>query len=106
MAVQNQDEFRVQVQQELASTPYKATSLTPLTGGTANFIYKATLEQPLPDGTAEVAVKHGQGYVASRPSFAIPTSRCVSCSAYMPRMLFPRADELIHDCSGSREGLS
>ncbi|KAI9904525.1 hypothetical protein N3K66_001054 [Trichothecium roseum] len=76
MAVQNQDGFRVQVQQELASTPYKATSLTPLTGGTANFIFKATLETPLPDGTAEVAVKHGQGYVASRPSFAIPTSRC------------------------------
>ena len=67
-----------EVLRELSSTDYACSSLKPLSGGTANFIFKATLTTPLPDGAKEVAVKHGEDYVASNPEFPIPTTRCVS----------------------------
>jgi hypothetical protein len=67
-----------EVLQELSSTEYASSSLKPLSGGTANFIFKATLITSLPDGTKEVAVKHGEDYIASMPEFQIPTTRCVS----------------------------
>ncbi|KAK4106904.1 hypothetical protein N658DRAFT_512627 [Parathielavia hyrcaniae] len=61
---------------ELRSTAYACSSLKPLSGGTANFIFKGTLTDPLPDGTKEVAVKHGEDYIASMPDWQIPTTRC------------------------------
>lgn len=69
-----------EILQELSSTEYACSSLEKLSGGSANFIFKAALVKPLPDGTSAVAVKHGQGYVASMPDFQIPTVRCVSHS--------------------------
>lgn len=66
------------VLRELGSTEYACSSLKPLSGGTANFIFRGTLTKPLSDGTREVAVKHGEGFVASMPDFQIPTTRCVS----------------------------
>ena len=65
---------------ELSGTDYACSSLKPLSGGTANFIFKGTLTTPLPDGTKEVAVKHGENYIASMPDFQIPLTRCVSAS--------------------------
>ena len=71
-------DMEASVSRELAGTPYEASCLEKLTGGTANFIFRATLKQPLADGTTEVAIKHGEGFVAQIPSFALTTARCVS----------------------------
>ncbi|KAK2002185.1 phosphotransferase enzyme family protein [Colletotrichum falcatum] len=65
------------VREELASTPYHFEGGTLLSGGTANFIYHVNLSRYLPDGTAEVAVKHGEGFLAQNQNFKLPTSRCL-----------------------------
>lgn len=67
-----------QVLDELSTTEYACSSLKTLSGGSANFIYKGTLIKPLEDGAKEVAVKHGEEFIASFPDFKIPLSRCVS----------------------------
>ncbi|KAK1980575.1 phosphotransferase enzyme family protein [Colletotrichum cereale] len=80
------DRILREVRDELAGTPYHFESGTLLTGGTANFIYHVNLSQHLPDGTAEVAVKHGEGFLAQNPDFKLPTSRCrieESCLEYL-----------------------
>lgn len=74
------EEIKANVVTELEGTQYAVSSLTPLTGGTANFIYRAKLQKALQDGTTEVALKHGEGYVAQHPDFALTMLRCVSPS--------------------------
>ncbi|KAK1595235.1 phosphotransferase enzyme family protein [Colletotrichum navitas] len=78
-----------EVRKELANTPYHFKGGTLLSGGTANFIYHVSLLRHLPDGTAEVAVKHGEGFLAQNPDFKLPTTRCrteVSCLEYLPAL--------------------
>ncbi|KAG6001361.1 hypothetical protein E4U43_001338 [Claviceps pusilla] len=85
------------VREHLHGTQYAVLSLKPLTGGTANFLYHAELQTRLANGVDEVLVKHGEGYVAQHPDFALTKSRCeieveslrllsafphVSCPAY------------------------
>ncbi|KAH6624462.1 kinase-like domain-containing protein [Chaetomium sp. MPI-SDFR-AT-0129] len=65
-----------QVLDELSTTEYACSSLKTLSGGSANFIYKGTLIKPLSDGTKEIAVKHGEEFIASFPQYKIPLSRC------------------------------
>ncbi|KXH63613.1 phosphotransferase [Colletotrichum salicis] len=65
-----------EVKAELAGTPYCFESARLLGGGTTNYIFHVKLQQPLFDGTVEVAVKHGEGFVAQSPGFKLPTSRC------------------------------
>jgi hypothetical protein len=72
------DDMAVKVRTQLNNTKYACSSWELLTGGSANFIYRGVLDTPLPDGTEAVAIKHGEGYVASNPGFPIPTTRCVS----------------------------
>ncbi|KAH8783306.1 kinase-like domain-containing protein [Diaporthe sp. PMI_573] len=77
MAEPTADEMASQVTQELGPTAFACTSLTPLSGGNANFIFRGKLQKPLDDGTAEIAIKHGEGFVALSPSIKLPTSRCI-----------------------------
>ena len=65
------------ITKELAGTQYTSSSLTPLSGGTANFVYRAQLDQPLPDGTKSVIVKHTEAFIALNREFKLPAERCV-----------------------------
>ena len=72
------EEIKRRTIEALKGTRYESSDLVPLTGGTANYIYRAHLVTPLEDGTADVAIKHGEGFIASSPDFALTTNRCVS----------------------------
>lgn len=71
------EKIESKVLDDLDETPFAATSLRPLSGGTANFIYHATLKKPLDDGTTDVLVKHSEGYIANSPTFNLTLFRCV-----------------------------
>ncbi|KAL6913175.1 hypothetical protein FSHL1_010858 [Fusarium sambucinum] len=62
----------------LDDTCFAVSDLRRLTGGTANFMYHATLKQSSSKDKYQdgVVIKHGEGYVATHPSFKISTSRC------------------------------
>ncbi|KAH1419427.1 hypothetical protein KXX32_008763 [Aspergillus fumigatus] len=64
------------VSQELSKTPYECSSLTRLSGGTANFVYRGVLARPLQDGTKTIIIKHGEEFVASNRDFKLTTDRC------------------------------
>ncbi|KAI9924545.1 hypothetical protein ASPWEDRAFT_28307 [Aspergillus wentii DTO 134E9] len=66
-----------EISQEISQTPYACSSLTHLSGGTANFVYRGILTHPLQDGTTTVIIKHGKDYIASNQDFKLPTERCV-----------------------------
>ncbi|KAI1267329.1 kinase-like domain-containing protein [Xylariaceae sp. FL1019] len=68
--------IKSRVLQTLEKSQYAATSLVPLSGGTANFTYHAILKAPLQDGTKDVLVKHGEEFVANSASFKLALSRC------------------------------
>lgn len=68
------DEIRDQIAQELSQTPFACSSLTRLSGGTANFVYRGTPASS-PDS---IIIKHTKGYVASNLSFKLDPKRCVS----------------------------
>lgn len=69
------------VLQELSVTPYACSSLTKLTGGTANFVYRGALTQPLvaQDGSTAgtVIIKHSTNFVAVNRDFPLDVMRCV-----------------------------
>ncbi|KAL5338442.1 kinase-like domain-containing protein [Aspergillus crustosus] len=71
-------EVQEAVAQELSNTPYACSSLTQLSGGTANFVYRGVLSQPLPDGTTTVILKHTKDYVASNKDFKLSAKRCLA----------------------------
>lgn len=77
------------VRKELEGTEYVVSSLTPLSGGTTNFIYRATLQKSLPDGISEIVLKHGEPYVSRSPNFKLKMVRCVS---------FPIFSKIIEGC--------
>ncbi|KAJ5109182.1 Aminoglycoside phosphotransferase [Penicillium angulare] len=59
------------IAEQLAQTSYACSSLTRLSGGTANFIYRGTLS-----ATQEsIIIKHSKDYVASNPNFKLDTER-------------------------------
>ncbi|KAI1500510.1 kinase-like domain-containing protein [Biscogniauxia marginata] len=72
----NRHEMVPTVLKDLEDTPFAASSLEVLSGGTANFIYRATLKTRLHDGTKEVLIKHSEDYIANHPAFKLSLSRC------------------------------
>lgn len=77
MATELIDEISTKVQESLKDGPYECSSLTKLSGGTANFVYRGTLKTNLNDGTETVVIKHTEGYSASNKNFPLADSRCV-----------------------------
>ncbi|KAF4979321.1 hypothetical protein FZEAL_4443 [Fusarium zealandicum] len=73
-----ESEIQDKVKGALNGTPFAVSTLTKLSGGTANFMYHATLQNPSSDYPKGVVIKQGEAYVATRPAFVIPTSRCVA----------------------------
>ncbi|KAK0610358.1 kinase-like domain-containing protein [Bombardia bombarda] len=89
------EQLSSQIQQQLSSTPYACSLLTPIHGGSANFIYRGTLVTPLASGgnkdsnevclsdgaTPElyktVIVKHTAGFLSVSRDFKIDVSRCL-----------------------------
>ncbi|KAE8450869.1 hypothetical protein EG329_005309 [Mollisiaceae sp. DMI_Dod_QoI] len=76
MATETQDEISKKVQESLKDSLYACSTLTKLSGGTANFVYRGALTTPLSDGTKTVVIKHTEAYVASNPDFKLTDSRC------------------------------
>ncbi|KAI1185491.1 kinase-like domain-containing protein [Nemania serpens] len=70
------DAIKSKVLADLEQTPFAASSLRALSGGTANFIYHASLKTPLADGTKDVLVKHSEDYIANSPAFKLTLFRC------------------------------
>lgn len=68
------DEDRDQITQSLLPTSFACSSLTRLSGGTANFVYRGTLSGT----TNSIIIKHTKGHSASNPDFKIDSKRCVS----------------------------
>lgn len=71
------DQIKQKVLRSLEGTRYAVGSLEPLSGGIANFMYRGDLLEPLEDGVTKVAIKHGEGFVATNSSFKLPLDRCV-----------------------------
>ncbi|OQD72107.1 hypothetical protein PENPOL_c001G00212 [Penicillium polonicum] len=66
------DETRDKIAQQLSPTPFACSSLTRLSGGTANFVYRGTLSST----GQSVVIKHTKDHSASNPDFKIDVTRC------------------------------
>lgn len=75
-----QDTVRNEVEQELAKTSFGCSSLSRLSGGTANFVYRGI---PLSGNPESIIIKHTKNYLSSNASFKLDAERCVS--AHQPR---------------------
>ncbi|KAJ5616366.1 hypothetical protein N7537_001480 [Penicillium hordei] len=66
------DQIRDKIAQQLSPTPFACSSLTRLSGGTANFVYRGTLSST----GQSVVIKHTKDHSASNPDFKIDVTRC------------------------------
>jgi hypothetical protein len=73
------DQLCIKIEKELSQTRYSCLSLSPLSGGSANFLFRGTLSQPLEDGSQTVIIKHSKEFVSVNRNFHLDVSRCVSC---------------------------
>lgn len=69
------DEVRDEVEQQLAQASFGCSSLSRLSGGTANFVYRGT---PLSGSPKSIIIKHTKDYLSSNASFKLDAERCVS----------------------------
>jgi hypothetical protein len=79
------DVLSAQILQKLSQTLYASSSLTELSGGTANFVFRGILAQPLPiqdrsiaTSTKSVIIKHSTDFAAINRDSPLDISRCVS----------------------------
>lgn len=83
-----EDAIAAGIVQDLSKTRYTCSSVTQLTGGTANFVYRGTLTQPLSSPDADnggpakttVIIKHSTDFVAINKDFPLDVTRCVGLS--------------------------
>jgi len=88
------DQLSAQILQELSQTRYACSSLTPLSGGTANFVFRGILTQPfslpqedgIPTTTESVVVKHTTAFASVNRDFPLHVSRCVKTLSYAPSL--------------------
>ncbi|EXJ88945.1 hypothetical protein A1O3_02009 [Capronia epimyces CBS 606.96] len=88
----DQDELVDAILQELSTTPYAASSLTQLSGGSTNFVFRGILAHPLPlplpsrsepepqpDPTTgkTIIVKHSRDHIRGNKNFPLAVSRCI-----------------------------
>ena len=67
------DEVHDEIKEELSQTEFACSSLSRLSGGTANFVYRGKLAS-----TGEsIVIKHAKDYLASNKSFNLDITRCV-----------------------------
>ncbi|KGO70485.1 Aminoglycoside phosphotransferase [Penicillium italicum] len=66
------DETQNKIVEQLSPTPFACTSLTRLSGGTANFVYRGTLSST----GLSIIIKHTKDHSASNPDFKIDVTRC------------------------------
>lgn len=78
MAALDSSDVDAKVKKSLEGTPYEASALTQLSGGSVNWTYVATLIKPLDDGTEQVFVKHAETYMKAKPDTILPLDRAVS----------------------------
>jgi hypothetical protein len=93
------------VAKELSDSPYPCSTLTQLSGGTANFVYRGVLSEPLQDGKTTVIVKHTEDYVASNRDFKLSAQRCVCFPSRLPTVLTSYIEyptDRIHSSSKNR----
>ncbi|KAH8688787.1 kinase-like domain-containing protein [Talaromyces proteolyticus] len=74
---EEKDQLALELTRALSHTPYICSSLTHLSGGTANFLFRGILTHPLADGTQTVVVKHSKEFVAVNRNFSLEVSRCL-----------------------------
>jgi hypothetical protein len=73
----SEDPIAAKVLEDLEAGPYACTSLTRLSGGSANFTYRGILKSPLPDKTSSIVIKHAEPYVATISSWKLDVIRSV-----------------------------
>ncbi|KAG0159571.1 hypothetical protein PDIDSM_7093 [Penicillium digitatum] len=66
------DQTRDVIEQQLSPTPFACSSLTRLSGGTANYVYRGTLSST----GQTIIIKHTKDHSASNPDFKIDVTRC------------------------------
>ncbi|KAK1750911.1 kinase-like domain-containing protein [Echria macrotheca] len=75
----NQDEknaLTAWVLDALSRTRYACSTLTPLSGGSANFVFRGELRTPIDPETKTVIVKHSTDFLLVNRDFNIDLSRC------------------------------
>jgi hypothetical protein len=79
MALQQveKEQFGIEIAKELSQTQYACSSLSLLSGGTANFLFRGILAQPLQDGRKTVIIKHSKEFVSVNRNFHLDVSRYV-----------------------------
>lgn len=74
------DEILTDILQDLFNTPYACHTITPLSGGTANFVFRGTL-----DDDKTVIIKHSTNFTSINKNFPFDISRCVRPCSLRPR---------------------
>ncbi|TAQ85260.1 hypothetical protein B7494_g6422 [Chlorociboria aeruginascens] len=71
------DQIGLDIAKELFQTQYACSSLSLLSGGSANFLFRGILAQPLQDGRKTVIIKHFKEFISANRNFHLDISRCL-----------------------------
>ncbi|KAB5558289.1 kinase-like domain-containing protein [Coniochaeta sp. 2T2.1] len=89
LSTAEEDALPSELLRQLSQTPYACSSLTQLSGGSANFVYRGILTQPLASTSGQkavektVIVKHSTGFLSVNRDFALDVSRCLLIFAFL-----------------------